>query len=438
MKKNLDVSDEYELFIRNYFKLDWKDRSSKYKQDVVQISREETIKWVRKHNYPEAVEMNLKELFDSGFETEGVAEIRVHGKIEQTTRMEKFARWFNEVTTRSIMASAYCISALFSPVFLEIKKRFKDVLRVKVAYSDGMSPDQLAAHMSNFKNVKWVVEDDLSKQDAATTHLIINVEFKIYEHLGLSIIDLVLYSWIHKKWRFRGKGFSGVWDAMRLTGQPTTSLGNAITNLIVHNRFFRKNESKIVVMYVLGDDNIILANAKLNVKEHGTITKEFYNIVSKVSQKQGVGQYLSMIVYVRDGIVCLCPDFRRMRHRYSVCNYVFTGEERVQKLKQRKLSYCLMLGNVKEAVIWIDNNFPKVERVDWYNVQESIDACASYYDVHKEEIFDDLTNLMGMIYSEKYYISDMPHWQSSYKQTTQTIMMDKLRNNVQYMNIGYD
>jgi hypothetical protein len=412
--------------------------SERYKQHVVQINKKETMKWVKRHNYPLAVTKNLNQLFDVGFEMEGVSEIRVHGKIEQTTRMEKFARWFNEVTTRSIMASAYCISALFSPVFLEIKKRFKDTLRKKVIYSDGMSPDQLAAHMRKHRNVKWIVEDDLSKQDAATTHLIIDVEFKVYEILGISAIDRVLYSWIHKRWRFRGKGFSGVWDAMRLTGQPTTSLGNAITNLIVHNRFFYKNDTKIVAMYVLGDDNVILASEKLNVKQHGTITKEFYNIISKVSQKKDVGQFLSMIVYVQDGIAILCPDFKRMRHRYSVCNYVFTNDDRKEKLMQRKLSYCLMLGSLKGAVEWIDTNFPNVERVDWYDVQMAVDGCASYYGVHKEDILLDISNLLGMLKSNVYYLSDMPHWQSSYKQTKSTIMMDKLRNNLQYINVGFE
>lgn len=35
-------------------------------------------------------------------------------------------------------------------------------------------------------------------------------------------------------------------------------------------------------MYVLGDDNIIFSNEFLNIKHHGTNTKEIYNIVSKV------------------------------------------------------------------------------------------------------------------------------------------------------------
>lgn len=433
VKKNLNTKDELSLFTKNYFKKDFKQMSKNYSTLPIGINRERTLKWVKQHNYPKSVTANLKELFDVGFEMEGVSEIRVHGKIEQTTRMEKFSRWFTEVQTRSIMASAYCISALFSPMFLELKKRFKDSLRSKVVYSDGMSPDQLAAHMRKHRGVKWIIEDDLSKQDAATTHLIINIEFLVYENLGASLLDLQLYKWIHCRWRFRGNGFSGVWDAMRLTGQPTTSLGNAITNLIVHNRFYRRNELSIICMYILGDDNIILSNQKLNVKNHGTETKEFYNIVSKVSQKCDVGQYLAMVVHVKDDIVKLCPDFKRLRHRYAVCNYVFTEADRKEKLQQRKLSYCLMLGNIKSSIEFVKEHFPTTNVLDWYDIQDAISGNASYYNVDVIEIENDIAALCSTIKSDTYYIADMPHFQHATRQSKNTIMLDKLRNNLQYI-----
>jgi hypothetical protein len=301
-----------------------------------------------------------------------------------------------------------------------------------------MSPDQLAAHMKQMVGVKWVVADDLSKQDAATTHLIIDIEMMLYLSLGVNAVDLCLYSWIHKSWRFRGKGFSGLWDAMRLTGQPTTSIGNAITNLIVHNRFYRKNVNAIVCMYVLGDDNVIFSNTKLNVQNHGTETKELYNIVSKVSQKQFVGQYLSMMVHVVDDIVKLSPDFKRMRHRYSVCNYTFTNADRGEKLKLRKLSYCLMLGNIKQCKDYIRANFPKVMPIDWYDIKDAIEGCSKYYGVDAVEIEQDIAALLRMIHSEEYYLSDMPHFQSSTRQTKHSISMDKLRNSLQYLTIGYE
>jgi hypothetical protein len=438
VKKNLNVDDEFNLFCINYLREDFKILHKNYLQHPVGINMDATMKWTRDHNYPKLVQQNLKQLFDEGFEMNGISNIKVHGKIEQTTRMEKFSRWFTEVQTRSIMASAYCISALFSPMFLEIKKRFKDSLVKKFVYSDGMSPDQLAAHMRKHKGVKWVVEDDLSKQDAATTHLIINVEFKIYEMLGAAVIDLELYSWVHKRWRFTGKGFSGVWDAMRLTGQPTTSIGNAITNLIVHNRFVRRNNDQIICMYVLGDDNIILSNTKLNVSRHGTETKEFYNIMSKISQSQGVGQYLSMLVHVVDDIVKLSPDFKRMRHRYAVCNYTFTSAEREEKLKMRRLSYALMLGNIKQSVDYIRSNFPTVETNDWYEVNDAIMGCAKYYNVDRVEIEQDISALVNMIKSTTYYTSEMPYFQSNYKQTTNRIRIDKMKNSYEMINIGYE
>lgn len=46
-----------------------------------------------------------------------------------------------------------------------------------------------------------------------------------------------------------------MWSGMRLTGQATTAIGNALIDMIVHNRHFNNKVNQIVFAIFLGDDN---------------------------------------------------------------------------------------------------------------------------------------------------------------------------------------
>lgn len=40
---------------------------------------------------------------------------------------------------------------MFSPIFIEIKKRLKEVLGDKIVYADGLRPDELASRVRGVK-----------------------------------------------------------------------------------------------------------------------------------------------------------------------------------------------------------------------------------------------------------------------------------------------
>jgi len=42
--------------------------------------------------------------------------------------------------SRTIMWQDYCISAIFSPIFMKAKDRLKKILRDNVIYADGKTP----------------------------------------------------------------------------------------------------------------------------------------------------------------------------------------------------------------------------------------------------------------------------------------------------------
>nr|WGT76336.1 polyprotein [Phytophthora heveae alphaendornavirus 1] len=395
--KNFDIESEHKMFVANYFIEDFSNLSSRFQTMPVNFDFEASVNWVKQHNYPEAVIRDLERLFDEGFESRPLAYVEVHPKTEQTTKMNKFSRWYNEVVSRSIVASVYSVAALFSPPFLELKKRFKDALRDGVIYADGMTPEQLGAYLRTRKPCRMFIEDDLTQQDGQTSMAIIELEFIIYHDLGLDPHLSEMYKSCHMSWRWKGHGISGLGDAMRLTGQVTTALGNAITNLIVHNRFMVRNRNHIDMMAFLGDDVIFTSDHALNVSNHGTETKDIYNMVSKVTQRELVGGFLSMIVHNVGGIISVCPHFKRMRHRYSVCNYSFSGAERETKIKSRALSYCFMLGNLKESKDIASSITTGVNIPDWFDWPQAIEANALYDDSNVFAVQSHVGSLCSML-----------------------------------------
>lgn len=60
------------------------------------------------------------------------------------------------------MWNPYEIAALFSPIFLELKKRFKLLLNERCRYCDGMTPEEIG-RLSKLTHSKFLVEDDLTK-----------------------------------------------------------------------------------------------------------------------------------------------------------------------------------------------------------------------------------------------------------------------------------
>lgn len=98
----------------------------------------------------------------------------------------------------------------------------------------------------------------MTKQDRQTDKPIIDVEFLLYELLGLDVNVLQCWKSVHETWRWKSSYSRGTRTAMRTTGQATTALGNVITNMQVHAQFTIDNYDQIQLMLLLGDDNLML------------------------------------------------------------------------------------------------------------------------------------------------------------------------------------
>lgn len=101
-------------------------------------------------------------------------------------------------------------------------------------YTDGLRPDEIASYLKSIRNVKGFFENDLEKQDRQTDEHIIDFEMYMYEMLGMNKMVLSMWKTVHMSWQFKSNFGSGSREAMRLTGQATTALGNVVTNMVVH------------------------------------------------------------------------------------------------------------------------------------------------------------------------------------------------------------
>ncbi|UHM27586.1 MAG: RNA-dependent RNA polymerase [Sanya endornavirus 1] len=413
-RKPLDINMEYELFKANYYKQDYLNLLQHYKERIVTVQPSDVLAWIKKHNYPNAAILSLEQQINAGWELSGINLVTASGKVEQTTKLTILTRWFDDVTTRAIVAASYAISAIFSTFFLQMKDRFKSLLSRQYIYVDGMTPIEISDNIKSAGAFCYIVEDDLSKQDRQTSEDILSIEYKIYLDMGADPVTLQFYMTCHKKWRWKGVGLSGYWNAMRLTGQVTTALGNAIANLIVHNRFVARNKDKIAMILFLGDDIVMLCKQLVNVNRHGTETKTLYNMESKISINKHAGGFLSMIVYNINGNTGIGPYYRRLRHRYSVVNYTYKQEDARDKLEARTLSYCFMLGGVSTSRSIAHTINADVIIPNWYDVNTCIEANCTYDRSSETTVLNHLGQLVHMMHERNASYKTIKQW--SYKQ----------------------
>jgi hypothetical protein len=410
-EKTISVQNEYQMFVHNYYRDDHKQILSAYKNNEIRFDIEDVKDWISQHKYPKYILRTLKQHVEGSWEMHKINDTEVHAKVEQVTKLNKMSQWYSEMISRSIVAGSYAISAIFGSMFIKVKKRLIDVLSKKILYADGLTPQQLGTHMATIKNVQSFIEDDLTKQDRQTTHLLIGVERLVYLGLGLNQDLCDFYLQCHREWKWKGHGTSGYCDAMRLTGQVTTALGNMIVNLIVHNRLFARNVDKIEQMYVLGDDNIIFANNNIDIQGHGTTVRKYYNMISKVKSNENVGVFLSMIVHKMGDTVGLCPYYKRLRENFSVCNYSFNPLEMGSKIDNRTVSYCFMLGQIEESQNICKSICPNAIIPNWYNVKSAVEANAVYDNVCAAQVELHIGALLYMMKNRSKVIrKKFTHW----------------------------
>jgi hypothetical protein len=322
--------EDANLFSKTYFIKE----STKHLQSTG-IDVKQILQWLRERPDRHQIAKDVEELLSEGFDVHGLDRVKVHMKLE--SRMKdvlinalkpepvddiRMPGTIEEQRNRLIVWQRKGITLIFAPLFATLKDNLKRVLKSNVVYTDGMTPNQIAALLNTVDGRDLIlVEDDLAKQDRQTDATLIATEMEIYKILGANPALIEVWSLVHKQWKAKGLGLRFEGDASRHTGQATTALGNVIVNLLVHMHFVQKMGSSLKLMLVLGDDNIMLCKRGVTSKQVSENSARHFNMVSKPFINPHYGTFLRMIVYRNSMGQMECgPDIVRLERRHEVMN----------------------------------------------------------------------------------------------------------------------
>jgi UDP:flavonoid glycosyltransferase YjiC (YdhE family) len=414
--KTLDPNYILENMASAFFRSDWGQYVNNYTNQKLTYSPEGTLNWL--NNHPDAPD-KLKQVIATiagDFLTKPLNSVNVHLKLESLFKEEPIFNWDDQIA-RIIVWQHYAVAAIYSPIFMAAKNRLKSILNSKTVYTDGLQPSEIAARLRLVTNVDGFFENDLTKQDRQTDHELLDVEFKLYELLGVH--DDVISAWMHmhSEWKYKAGHTTGYGDAMRLTGQATTALGNVITNMQVHSTFVKENQDEISLSLFLGDDALMVCNSKPDVVGLRGYIATYFNMQAKESYSTKQGNFCSMMAYKsEDGRCGLGPDFYRMFHRFQVTNGVH--EVTPENIEMRRMSYLSQLGALPPVLDMIAKYNLPIQPELWYDYHHTMQATAHRYGMTYDEVEVSLANLFTLLDINEPVMYDLTYYTSTAKRNS--------------------
>jgi hypothetical protein len=402
----LNYENEFIGMANFFFKKNWRNICSSFKP--IGIDNKATIEWMQ--GRPDAVNIHkeLNKILLQGFELNAVNKIKIHNKVESLLK-DEWTHLPQQDRARIIAWQTKGLCAIFSPIFKQAKDNLKKILQSKVHYTDGLTPDDVGKILRTVNNCDYCFESDLSKQDRQTDHELIDLEMIVYKHLGVPDKLLDIWRSVHNNWRWRSKHLSGKRDAMRLTGQATTAIGNVITNMLVHWRFYSANKSAIKMVIMLGDDNLSLIDRPLNTNHLRSQIKNYYNMKSSATTNEGFGTFCGMLINrTSDGSYQIGPDCVRMRFRYECTNC--EKEVKPELLRARALSYLYLLGGGNQTQAIADKRGLNKELPKWYDVESNLSFLAAKYKMTKSWVFHHKSVLLQYLKNDTINESSRKVW----------------------------
>lgn len=406
-RHNYDLDREMQLFLNTYFSRNCGKQLDHFNQEELNFNEGRVLEWLRLRPDASKIAAELVDILETGFETNPINDIKVHIKLESLLKEEPVSD-LRQVKARTIMwqCKGYC--SMFGHIFNEVKQRLKDVLRKEVVYADGLRADELTSLVRNIDSTSYLLENDLSQQDRQTDHEIIDFEMKLYKLLGVNGRVVDLWRRCHNTWKMKAATLTGYSDAMRLSGQATTALGNAITNMLVHRRLVQKLGESLRLFLLLGDDGLMCLKTRVDTGGLNHELKVHHNMMCKPKLSKISGTFCCMVVNVNsDGTCDMGPDFIRLRRRFEVTNGV--SEANDANLTARCMSYCMMLGPLVQVVDLIkEQNWP-IEPIKWYNYDNVVNAICDKYDCTIAEVENNIVLLVSMMKNRTVYLKTIDH-----------------------------
>lgn len=381
-EKTMSTKKRLNKFIDCYFEKGFVPYQESHQ--ILEVDAYETMLWISKRKDGLKIAQELNNLLSDELGLMPLNAINIHLKLESLLKAKPIMHW-GEHQARAIYWQRKAIAAISSPIFLKIKSRLKNSLKAKYVYADGLTPIELTKKTRQATNTNWFFENDLSKQDRQTDRYLIDVEMEIYLLLGASSSVIKWWRTMHETWKFRARWNKGYAKEMRLTGQSSTSLGNLITNMQVHNDFLNQNDEFVNLVLFLGDDLLALLTDKVDISELNKTTKHMHNMQSTAYINDTCGLFCCMVGYKNShGGVDIGPDYVRLRHRFEVTNGV--SEATDDNIIARCQSYACMLGKTAEMIkLRRRKNWP-IPLVNWYTSEGLIPAIMERYGLTEYEV----------------------------------------------------
>jgi hypothetical protein len=407
-KTKNNLKKEMQEFCDYTLRTDWKTISTAYKP--ISYDTEKTREFLTQRTGFKEIDKELDLIESEGLLLHDLNKVNVHQKLESLLKSKPIRSW-REQQVRIIVWQSRAVAAIFSPIFKIAKERLKELLDPKILYADGYTPAEISARLRlvQAEGVGFL-EDDGSKQDKRTEHEMLELEMMIYKNV-LKVQPEVVDLWwkCHHLWRYKGKYIRGTADAMRQTGQATTAIGNVIVNLIVHKEIAHSLGNDLVLMLVLGDDNLMISKKHIDAATHKRDCAVKWNMVQEATFENTHGTFLQMLVGPNSvGTLQAAPDFLRLRSRFEVMNGVSNNP--TETLDARTMSYCMQLGDTKGVrEICKANSYP-IEPLQYYDFEANIHNCAKKHKVTAEVVRNEYADLLQMMMEKKTHVVQMTHF----------------------------
>ncbi|BDF97664.1 polyprotein [Rhizopus microsporus endornavirus 1] len=366
---------------------------------------EDMLQWLKQRPDRNKITTELITVIEEGMLVHPLNILNIHNKIEARLKdvlLDEESLAISDTNDipktkiRQIVWQKKGLTAIFAPVFTRAKQRFKDLLAGgKVLYVDGYTPWQINKRLHQIKVVQdtWFYEDDLEAQDKQTDKHSLDFEMWWYvNHLGVSPVLVDLWREAHNHWIGKNQEVQILEDGMRQTGQATTALGNALTNLVSKSRTVERYFNTIDLMMILGDDNLIILREEPDLSKSVEDAAIYYNMVNKPVKSKTGGGFLRMQAHIsKEGYVALGPDIVRLRRRFELTNNNSASD--VKNLENRAENYKYMVGDLFGK---FGSKYPL-----WYDYQELRKSLAAKYNTTEAEIDNNAGLLVDMILENK-------------------------------------
>nr|ASU87377.1 polyprotein [Bell pepper alphaendornavirus] len=407
-RQNYNVDKELQKFVATYFDADKADILTSFAQNKLTYNDAKVLDWLRDRPDSNKVAVELEVILEEGMQLHAINRLNVHLKLESLLKAEP-ASSLKQVKARALLwqCKGYC--AIFSHIFKEAKVRLKQMLKPNIVYADGLRADELSARVRLTTGVKYLLENDLAQQDKQTDHEIIKFEMALYKLLGVHDDVITLWHNSHFNWKYKSRTVRGEGDAMRLTGQATTALGNAITNMLVHRRLVNRLGHNLRLFLILGDDGLMFTNTSIDLSRLNNETKIKHNMMCKPHVSNTYGVFCCMIACItQQGNCSLGPDVVRLRRRFECPNGV--SETTSENALARAMSYYMMLGATPEVMNEVKVQNLPIQPVKWYDVDSIRSAVAEKYNMSDEEVINEERQLLKMLRERQYFKHEVLHW----------------------------